>query len=369
MNDIVIKAENIGNNLSKSFCRDKNCNKNEKVFWADNLRVIATVGVITLHVSARLATQYGSISPLFWWVGNIYDSSVRFCVPIFVMLTGSLLLTKNYKIGDYFKKRLFRVIIPLAFWSLVYILGALSHRILHDDKMTIFEIAKYFIVQIRDGSAYHLWYVYMIIGIMLFIPIIGKWVRNCSEKEIIYFLVIWLCTLLLNQPIISKIKPNIDLTYFTGYIGYLILGYYLTIKSFDNKKINVISICLIVLGITVTIFGTYFASNYTGGYCQIFYNYLTPNILIVSIGIFVFFKNFYVSNSKIIKIRDFISKYSYGIYLIHILVLGELAKLNISGNLINPIIGVPFTTILCLIISGGIIYFVNKLPYGKYISG
>jgi surface polysaccharide O-acyltransferase-like enzyme len=210
----------------------------------------------------------------------------------------------------------------------------------------------------------------MIIGIYLFIPIIGKWAQNCLDKEILYFLAIWLFTIFLNQPIISKFKPGIDFTYFTGYLGYLILGYYLSRKSFNNQvKASIISIIIIALGIVITILGTYIGSNHKGAFYDPFYNYLSPNVLIVSIGVFILFKNEYNYNTKYFKISNFISRYSYGIYLVHIIVISLLYKLGLYWNSLNPIIGIPLTTVLCLVISGGIIYLINKLPFGKYISG
>lgn len=345
--------------------------KENRVFWADNLRAFATVAVIFLHVSAGpVPHPFGSVSPFFWWVANIYDSSVRFCVPIFVMLTGALLLPKDYEIGDFLKKRLFRVIFPLVFWSIIYIIFSLSVKVLHGDKIILSETTRYIYMSFKNGSSFHLWYVYMIIGIYLFMPIIGKWVRNCSEKEILYFLLIWLCTIFLNQPIISKLKPNIELAYFSGYIGYLILGYYLSIKTFKNlRKTNTLSILLIVSGIIITAVGTYFESYFKSQYNGVFYKYLSPNVLIMSIGIFVYLRNQNSDHTKLKVISNFISKYSYGIYLVHVLVLTFLLKAGIKWDFINPVFAVPITTFICLIFSGIIIYLVNKMPYGKYISG
>ena len=210
----------------------------------------------------------------------------------------------------------------------------------------------------------------MILGIYLFIPIISKWVRNSNEKEIQYFLVIWLCTLIFNQPFISKYKINIDLSYFSGYIGYLILGHYLTIKSFDNKpKLEIISILLIVLGFIITFDGTYIVSNSHGKFNDMFYNYLTPNVMFVAIGVFLMMKNYEITNRNIITIFKYISKYSYGIYLVHVLFLGVLSKIGLNWKFIHPLIGIPLTTVICIVLSLGVVYIINKIPYGKYISG
>ncbi|WP_225556222.1 acyltransferase family protein [Flavobacterium columnare] len=103
----------------------------------------------------------------------------------------------------------------------------------------------------------------------------------------------------------------------------------------------------ILIGILTTICATFFATKYKGKFYEGFYSYLMPNVLIVSIGIFLVFKDFIKFNSKTIS---FFSKYSYGIYLIHIFVMTNLEKLGFSYTFINPIIGIPVTSILCFII-------------------
>ncbi len=341
-----------------------------KVLWFDNLRVIATIGVIFIHVSSDYVPTSGTISSYDFWVGNIYDSISRFSVPIFVMLSGALLLPKDYGTAVFLKKRLSRLVLPFLFWSLIYILNSLINKIQDGENLNFTQTVKEVFLQIRDGSSLHLWYIYMIIGIYLFIPIIGKWVRNSSEKEILYFLGIWLFTLIFNQPIIEKFKPDIDLSYFSGFLGYLILGYYLTIRSFTNQKLQYrVSSALLLIGLLTTIFGTYLVLYFKNEYVSTFYEALSPNILLLSMGIFLLFKNKDFNNILLVKIRNFICKYSYGIFLVHVLVLSYIDDLGIRWNFINPIIGIPITVFVCLVISSCIIYLINKLPYGEYVSG
>jgi len=341
-----------------------------KTLWFDNLRVVATIGVIFIHVSSDYAPSTGSISVYNFWIGNIFDSASRFSVPIFVMLSGALLLPKDYGIGVFLKKRLLRLLLPFIFWSVIYILNSFYWRVQDGEKLQFIETAKSVLLQLRDGSSLHFWYIYMIIGLYLFIPIIGKWVRNATEKEILYFLGIWLFTLILNQPIIENFKPNIDLSYFTGFLGYLILGYYLTVKSFTNqKRLNIISTTLLLVGLLSTILGTYLVLHFKNEYVSTFYECLSPNIFLFSMGIFLLLKNKDISNGVLVKIRNFICKYSYGIFLVHVIVLSYIGDYGIHWNFINPIFGIPITVLVCLVISSCIIYVVNKLPFGKYISG
>ena len=341
-----------------------------KTLWYDNLRVIATIAVIGIHVSSDYAPGSGTIPLYDFWVGNIFDSISRFAVPVFVMLSGALLLSKEYTIDVFLKKRLVRLLLPFLFWSLIYIAHTFFVENTELLKMGFGEMARNIFVQMRDGSSLHMWYIYMIIGLYLFVPIIGKWIRASTEKEIIYFLGIWVVVMLFDQPVISKLKPDIDFSYFSGYLGYLVLGYYLKIKSFGSKKRqSIIGLSLIGAGLITTILGTFLVKHYTKEYVSTFYEPLSPNILLYAAGLFIFFKNKDTQLKPIVAVRNFFSQYSYGIYLVHVLILRHLDDFDIRWNFINPAIGIPLTVFLCLTLSGGIIFMINKLPFGKYISG
>ncbi|MCV9929408.1 acyltransferase family protein [Flavobacterium sp. LS1R49] len=343
-----------------------------KMIWTTNLRVVATISVIFLHVASEILYQYGCVSNFVWWTANVYDSLVRFCVPIFVMLTGVLMLSRTYELNDFLKKRFSRIVLPFLFWSFIYAMFSLNDKISGGQEMSFGEIIKWVFDLLRNGSSFHLWYIYMIIGIYLFIPIISKWAQNATEKEILYFIFIWGLTLLINEPIFSEFRIRIDLAYFSGFIGYVVLGYYLSIKSFTYSKrmLRIISVLLIFIGVSVTIFGTYYLAIIDNNFNEYFYNYSTLNVLMVSIGVFLFFKNLEISNSIVIKINNLISKYSYGIYLVHILILRFMEKImGIDYDFIHPIFAIPLATLVCLLISTLIIYWINRLPYGKYISG
>lgn len=335
--------------------------------WFDNIRFIATISVIILHVSYPLVYN-SNLYSFSWWAGNVLDGSVRYCVPLFVMLSGSLLLPKENIIDMFFIRRLIRIVIPFLFWSLIYLCYDLSILILVK-KVSIDTVGlAYFLDKIKHGSWFHLWYVYMIIGIYLFIPIIGRWVRSASQKEILYFLIIWFFTTFLNWPFLSLLKTDLDLSYFSGYIGYLVLGYYLSEFTVDYKLRYLV--LTFFTGTVITIFGTYFLTQFNGVIVDSFYNYLTPNVLLSSISVFLITNKILISNHNIKIVRHFICKYSFGIYLIHILVLIVLKKLGIDGEFLNPLFGIPFTTVICLSFSAIIIFLINRyIPFGKYVSG
>lgn len=344
-------------------------NKKEDILWISQLRAIATISVIILHVAAPFLYKFNETKQ-DWWIGNIYDSAVRFCVPIFVMITGALLLSKEITLSDFFKKRLTRILFPFIFWSLIYIFLDIFLRKYHGEIIppnTVFQ-------EIRDkfinGSSYHLWYVYMILVLYLCIPIINRWIKNVSENQLLYFIIIWFALIICSQAFISEYISTHKLIYYIEFIGYLVLGYYLSIKSFSHtKNLVFIPVILIMGGIAATIVGTYIASAKANKFDDILYGYMMPNVLVTAVGVFLFCKHKIVRNQYIIKSILFLNRYSYGIYLMHVVVLILFNLIGINGALIHPIVGIPLMTMICLTISASTIYVMHKLPFGKYMAG
>ena len=326
--------------------------------WADNLRALAIFGVVIIHAAAPCLYQFDNVNNFDWQAANALDSAFRFCVPVFLMLTGALVLSKDYPLKDFLRKKFIRIILPFVFWSTIYI----AYKIGTGDGQ---DSLRWIIKQFVSGSEFHLWYVYTLIGIYLFLPLIGKWIRNSSENEILLYLSLWLLTFALRMPAVAEFFPKVDLTYFTGYLGYVILGYYLSRKTWGNAA--TIAITCVVSGIAITFAGTWLMSMRAGQFSGIFYQYLTPNVVLLSGGIFVLVK--YFSGEKTSPAVTFISRYSYGIYLVHVLVLDVLQKSGIDWQLLTPIAGILITAVLCLPITLGLVWLLSKLPYGKYISG
>ena len=201
----------------------------------------------------------------------------------------------------------------------------------------------------------------MIIGLYLIIPFMGKWIRKASESAIIFALSIWFLGLLILDHVLNGVEIHLVIRY----SGFPVLGYYLSTKEFRFNTAKIARI-MIVTGIFITLAGTYLLTLYQGKFNPYFYGNTCPNVILTASGVFLYFKSQKFDPNKQNKVSAFINRYSYGIYLVHVLVLTQL---RFSWRTIHPLLGVPLTVVCCLSISALVIYVINKLPGGKYISG
>ncbi|KUG06876.1 acyltransferase [Solirubrum puertoriconensis] len=331
-------------------------------YWPDLLRVLATCSVIFLHYAAPGTSH--PVGSYNFWVGNVLDSAVRACVPLFVMLSGALVLPSDRPLGEYLSRRMSRILAPAAFWSLIYLLYNLYRKDQAEGPLGIGKTVKWSYGQLQLGTEFHLWYLYMIIGLYLFIPILGRWIRAAPRQEIHYFLVIWAVALFASYPLLYKFRVAIELQYFGGYIGYLVLGYYLAQVQYVNRPLAWLAIGI---GFIITVVGTYYVTLQNQQFTGTYFNYLTPNVALMAAGIFHLVRN--AAPRALGPITTFIAANSFTIYLSHALVLLVFHHNGINGYTIEPLLGIPLMSLICLAISCVIAWLIQKSPLARYIAG
>lgn len=334
--------------------------------YIENLRFIALFGVILLHASSPLVTRYAEIERSWWVAANFFDSLSRFCVPVFVMITGALLLGRTVPLKVFLKKRFTRIVLPLVFYTLVFC-GYKIYANNGPDTLTVFETAKWVFNQFRYGAFYHFWYVYMILGLYLFIPVLNPWVQHVNKKEIWYFLGIWAATIFFGQAYFKKLSVTIELMYFSGFIGYLVLGHYLhNCLHLPNRKLFWAGFTLFLGGFLTTFFGTHFLYTHLNEIKGTFYGYLTPNVLLQSAGVFMMVKSLSQETYKVIVA---VNNIGYGIYFIHALLLIFLAEYLPFLAQLHPGVGIPLKAVICLVLSYAVTFLISNIPKLKPYAG
>ncbi|GAB6988191.1 acyltransferase [Paenibacillus pini] len=353
--------------------------KDKRVIFIDILRILSIIAVIILHYTADLLTRTNDFNTTSWWISNFFNSISRFAVPVFFMISGSMILrveVTSYR--HFYVKKVLPLIISLVSWSFIY--AIYKQYFILKSNMGIFDFLLHFAYGlVSDRNYIHLWFLYAIIAIYITVPLISKLVKACSEKDLRYYLILWFMISVvykLISDIVFRITseyisvPIANIPLFMGYLGYFILGYYLYNYSISMKAKNLFY-NLGMISLFVTPVATYFASLYNGTLDEMFYGNYSITTFFMAIGAFIFFKEKETAlseqiNYKVKKIISSISKASFSIYLIHLLVeILVSRRLEIDANLLQT----AFNLIFNVGIIFGISYITVKiLNLNKYIT-
>lgn len=337
--------------------------KDKRLIFIDILNILACIAVITLHHNGIVHTY----SPeRFWKTSLIFEVLFYWAVPIFLMITGAMLLDyqKKYDTKTYFKKRFIKILIPLISWSIIMLIWKLFTNQIQIEPNFKYIINLFF----TNGIEYIYYFMFLIIGIYLTIPVIAK---LSEDRKTLWYIVILLFITKSFLPLILKligISYNNDLAIgINGYLIFVILGY--LIRDMDISKKN--RIIIYILGINSCLFRyfwTYFSSTKLGYKDGLLFDYTQFHSVFLAVAVFVLIKqikwNKYISK-KSQRIISKISSCSFGIYLIHIIVMYyERQILDIS---VYSIWWRTICVILTYIISLLIVYILKKIPLVKRI--
>lgn len=342
----------------------------DRVWYFDLLRIVASFGVMVLHVAAQ-NWKVTDVHSYEWQVFNVYDSIVRWTVPVFVMISGALLLESKQGMSKV-PRRVLRIVTAFLFWSVLY--AAVSYLQGASMEKAIKEVFK---------GHYHMWFLFMIAGLYLVSPFAEKMVEQ--ERLIKYFLVLSVFFTILLPRSISALdviyKPagdivktmvnNVHFHMAMGYIGYYWVGHYLSKKEMGTK--TKISIYLFsILGFVGTIVLTLLVSVHKGKADSQFYGNFTFGVLLESIGVFTIFRSCFEKinmGQRAGRIIARLSKYSFGAYLVHPLILEQLKRLFGFHSLsFHPAISVPVLSVVLFVLSYAVSGALNHIPgISKYI--
>ncbi|MEC0246393.1 acyltransferase [Paenibacillus chitinolyticus] len=341
--------------------------KSNRIIYIDLLRILSILAVIILHITATLLTSTNDFNTASWWVSNLFNSAARFAVPVFFMISGAMILrseVKSYK--TFFLKRIMPLVVSLVSWSLIY--SIFTQYYLQKSTMGAGEFLLSFAYKfILDRNYIHLWFLYAIIAIYLTVPLISRMVKACTEKELRYYLLLWFTVSIAYRFITDSVLritseslyvPIMNIPLFMGYLGYFILGYYLFHYEISLKLKNVL-FNLGIVSFFLTPVATYFASMYSGVLDEMFYGNYSVTTFFMAAGLFILFKEKDVAisarvNDKVKRLVGSISKASFSIYLIHLLIeIMVSRRTEVEGSLIE--------TTLTLLFNLGAVFVVSYI--------
>ncbi len=388
-------------------------NAGKREIWIDWMRVAACFMVILVHSTEPFYLGGdGSLilnqADAFW--SSFFDSFVRACVPLFVVASSYLQFPLHYSAGEFFRRRTVRVLIPFVVWLLVYafVWGEPASNL----KSLLLNF---------NYSAGHLWFVYMLIGVYLIMPLLSPWAEKVGKKELQVYLGIWLFTTFIplirdwvsSDPLAVAYGPTgiprqalyplwgeaswngYGLFYYmSGFIGYLLLGLYFRkfVGELSWSKTLGIAIPAWLGGFAIT-FGGFLRRVYetSGGnfpaegiindavYWETTWCNDTIGVALMTVAWILLFRKIRNEGGFYKKVLLPVSKASYGVYLSHILVLvpigGAVREWLGSGD--EGLLGfwttpveIVLSAVLAFVAVSALSVLIQKIPkIGKYIMG
>ncbi len=349
----------------------------ERLIHFDLMRIIACYFVIIIHIGICGQTESWAPNSYNALVSSFYGIISRWAVPCFVLLSGAMFLNQNREIPikKLYGKYILRLGISYVFWSVVYAL----YNMIYATDGSIGEMLHYFLNNCFSGEL-HMWYVLMTIGLYIITPVLKVVVDKAQNSIIKYWLAImfiFACAIPfisdLNIPylsgVIAYLNKYMELYFVMGYVIYFVIGHYLINKTISEKRkkliyaLGLISVfyCIIVL-IVLRIF-----TNITLG--ALSYSY--PQILFIGMAAVLFFKEKVSKIHFSQKTKQWIVKgsgLSYGIFLIHVLVIKVLYHAGINLSIANVAISIPIVSLIAFFISAIVIFIISKIPFiNKFI--
>ena len=386
---------------------------NPRVVWVDWMRVAACFMVILVHSTEPFylggdGAQILTSSDAYW--ASFFDSFVRSCVPLFIIASSYLLFPLRHEASEFVRRRAVRVLVPFVVWTLVYAL------VWGEPVQNFRDLAFNFCY-----SAGHLWFVYMLVGVYMLMPLLSPWAEKVSKRELQVYLGICLFTTLfpslrdwLAGGELSVIYGTSGLPrqaffplwgecswnsygvfyYFSGFLGYLLLGLYF------RRFVGELSWCK-TLTIAIPCYLLGFASCFGGFLWRVFesaggafpvggtvdmavwwettWTNDTIGVALMAVAWLLLFRKVKASGVFYKKVLLPVSKASYGMYLGHLLVLVPIcgffrgwlgtADAGVLGVWTTPV-EILLSAVSAFVIVAFIFVLLQRIPkIGKYIAG
>lgn len=349
-----------------------------RITWLDWLRAIACLMVIMVHACECVYSNDYSFnfadSTSLWSVALI-SGLMRPAVPLFLMASSFLLLPLKGDVSTFFRRRFTRVAIPFAVWLVLYAVlpaawGEWSWSQSLDNLSTVW-------INFNPRGS-HLWFIYMLLGIYLIAPIISPWLKNVSRRQEEFYLGIWFLTTFswhLHEYVGDVAgecwwNPYPTFYYVSGSFGLVLLAHYIRkYVDWGVKKTLMVGVPCLVAGYAFCV-GWFYHQSGVAEEVRVLELSWQPSSFapaVMSFGAFLLIRLIRISSGPVYSAVRHISAMSYGIYLMHMMLLPAVFTMY-AGTM--PVYGVIIATaVTTYIVCYAITTVISRLPFGKYIVG
>jgi len=327
--------------------------------YIDQLRVLACVAVILVHVTLGSLETVTPFSTL-WWVGHWICLVNQWAVPVFVMISGALLLNPNHGGADspalFYQKRVRRIGWPLLFWTTLYfvIRGVFDHEPVS---------AGYVMGHLLQADPpFHTYFLFLIAGLYCVTPALRILIKHTtsSQRQGLIGLIFSLAASYALANVLFWGNGRFLLSFFVPYLGYYLCGYELTQlpeKTFTKRH------CAWGIGLSILyiiLIAPAYADNLGRQNGRFVLGFFSVPVIVLSVAIF---RAAWQTNRPTTKLSARLAPATFGIYLVHVAVLIGLREAmrgqdESSPFLVNVIVG----TVVALGLSYAITLLMQKTP-------
>jgi surface polysaccharide O-acyltransferase-like enzyme len=338
--------------------------------WIDLGRILAIAAVVAIHVATPLVADPSRTGR--WWTGNVFDSITRWSVPLFIMLSGALLLVLRPRddLADFYRRRLARLGPPFVVWVVVYLVA--DHFILHRPAGLVDAVRL-----VAAGSVdVHLYFLFVIIGLYLVAPLLLPIVRHPDPRVLPLAVAVALVVGMANVglEVLGIGEPN-ALTRWISYLGYFLAGAWL-LRVATPRRVVMLAAGTVVLGMAATAIGTAILTGRYGpdfGKGRYLYEYLSITTVPLTLAMFVLFRALGPALERWSPgARGWLhalGERSFGVYLVHPLVLALLRSVGLTASSFEAPLAVLATVAVAIVISLGVVEFLRRIPWVRASVG
>jgi surface polysaccharide O-acyltransferase-like enzyme len=323
--------------------------RSREIQYINRLRIIGIYAVVTAHVAIWLTMA----TPAFtanWWLGCWIFYLGHFAIPVFVMISGALLLGngRGESAIDFYKRRMYRVGIPLVVWTVVYLV---VRRVVHGEHLTVQSVTT---LILTGNPYYHLWFMYMIVGLYLITPALRVFVQRSSRRRRLFVIaaVLILANIYFQLDAIFWNHPRFILTTFIPFIAYYLCGYEL--RLIDPRRVPSRYLVAVVAAsvIYLAAFSGLFLETKGGVGTRYLFDFFSLPMVFLSIGVFwaAYLHDMVAKPPTGVRrtALEWVASTTLGIYILHPLVLDyiwdRLKNHAGDGTFLAGVILVPLVT-------------------------
>ena len=343
----------------------------ERLYWIDILRVILPFIIVVLHCTCNTYLDWFDLNDQRWYMSLYLNCFTSAAVPMFFMLSGATLLKRNICVDEGLKKRIVKVVIPLFFWSVLYIL--LNKFYFHNSESLI----RSMFGMLFNSQYAHLWFMYTLLGLYFLLPIISHIYHSIDKKTMYYLLII-----IVAIPSIIVYSSNMlgiyiaipSFAIFFPELGLFILGAYLTDgkKSWcENAKLWS-AICVVsFMWLVVSVYWTCVQND--AAVKSIFSSYGNMPTLLFAISFFMLIYSLETKWRKLSKKTVYalqkLSSVSMGVYFSHMLVLALVGNVGCFTNNFGTLFNMLAGAILYYVVAATICLYGTSIPKVGFLFG